>query len=58
MCQSCEVMVINGVLCHETGCPDSWKDYKRECKWCGREFKLKEENQVCCTKPCKRAYYT
>ncbi len=58
MCQSCETMVINGILCHEIGCPDSWKDYKKECKWCGREFKPKEENQVCCTKLCKRAYCT
>ena len=35
MCQSCEVLNINGVNCHEIGCPDAWKDYTRECKECG-----------------------
>jgi hypothetical protein len=38
MCQSCEALTINGVLCHEHGCPDAWRDYKRKCAWCGQEF--------------------
>ena len=38
MCNQCEVLVINGQLCHETGCPESYKDETRTCKWCGSEF--------------------
>ena len=34
MCDSCEVLNINGVNCHEHGCPDAWKDYKTECYEC------------------------
>lgn len=26
MCDSCEVLTINGVYCHELGCPEAWKD--------------------------------
>lgn len=43
-CPSCRVTTINGLPCHETGCPDSWIDpatsrpYVRECKECGSEF--------------------
>ena len=29
ICDSCEVLVINNVICHETGCPDAWKDETR-----------------------------
>jgi hypothetical protein len=29
-CNQCEVLVINGILCHETGCPNM----TRECKGC------------------------
>lgn len=25
-CNSCSPCRINGVLCHETGCPDAWRD--------------------------------
>ena len=25
-CDGCAILSINGVLCHETGCPDSWRD--------------------------------
>ena len=27
MCQQCETVHINGVKCHEQGCPDAWMDY-------------------------------
>jgi len=49
--------MINGVLCHETGCPDAWMDYKRECKWCGQEFTPEHRNQECCDYECQQAYY-
>lgn len=29
-CSSCEALVISGVPCHETGCPDA----KHECNGC------------------------
>jgi hypothetical protein len=38
ICNSCEVLYINGVKTHEPGCPDSWHDYSRICLWCGLEF--------------------
>ena len=55
-CDSCEVAMVNGVRTHERGCPDAWKDYKKECKWCGSEFKPKEKGQNCCSKSCEKSY--
>jgi hypothetical protein len=57
MCKSCESLVINGVLCHETGCPDSWMNEIRECKWCGGEFKPEDRHQEFCCDDCLEAYY-
>lgn len=46
-CNQCEMLSINGVACHETGCPNSRKtwDAKRgewlrlvECSECGYEY--------------------
>ena len=49
MCQSCEVLNINGLNCHEIGCPDAWRDYQRECKWCGTLFRPEHsEHKFCC----------
>jgi hypothetical protein len=56
MCSSCEVLTINGVLCHETGCPDAWNDVTRECKWCGQSFKPENKLQDCCSHSCEMAY--
>ena len=58
MCNSCEAVRINGVLCHELGCPDSWMDYKKECQWCGQEFIPEKEYQVCCSDDCWEACYS
>jgi hypothetical protein len=57
MCQSCQALMINKVLCHEIGCPDAWKDYKHECKWCGNEFIPEERNQNFCDQSCCNAYF-
>jgi len=38
MCQSCNAAAINGVLCHEQGCLDAWKDLTKECFECGCDF--------------------
>jgi hypothetical protein len=57
MCSSCEVLNINGVNCHETGCPEAWKDETRKCKWCDTPFKPEERHQVCCSHTCMTAYH-
>lgn len=57
MCSSCEVLRINGMVCHETGCPEAWKDYTINCKWCGEEFKPEEKYQDCCSHTCTVAYH-
>jgi len=56
MCQSCEQLTINGVVTHELGCPDAWRDETRTCKWCGQPFKPTERHQVCCEHSCWVAY--
>ncbi len=57
MCNSCEIMIINGVKCHERGCPDTWEDEQRECNWCGAEFKPTEKDQQLCSDDCIETYY-
>lgn len=55
-CHSCEILYINGFRCHETGCPDAWKDYIRECKWCGSKFKPENKFQHFCCEDCAEYY--
>ena len=57
MCKQCQALRINGVLCHEHGCPDAWKDYQVNCKWCGQEFKPETRHQICCSDECMQIYY-
>jgi hypothetical protein len=40
-CPSCEVLMISGVRCHETGCPSAWEEEVRECDGC-RELDAEE----------------
>lgn len=47
-CDHCEVLNINGVRCHEHGCPDAWKEYKRECGECGCSFVPEMQRQKLC----------
>ena len=57
-CDQCEVLSINGVPCHETGCPNSRKTWIEErgewvlfleCRECGSEL---EEGTACdCMEP-------
>lgn len=58
-CESCDSVTINGVFCHEAGCPDAWKNHKYSCKWCGTEFtpESKEDSFVTCSHSCHVAYY-
>lgn len=55
-CGQCEALMINGVYCHETGCPDAWRDYSIECFGCGIDFKPEYKNQAYCSKDCQQIY--
>ena len=50
-CNQCEALMINGVFCHETGCPNSkktWVEERQEwvrfyeCRICGDEVEKGE----------------
>jgi hypothetical protein len=56
-CHQCEALMINGVYCHETGCPDAWRDSTRECSNCGTSFKPQQEGQFQCDQECWTAYF-
>lgn len=55
-CDSCQVLYINGVKCHETGCPDAYKDELRDCKECGQEFEPQDKYQKFCCDQCYNHY--
>lgn len=57
MCTQCEVLYINGVKCHETDCPEAYKDEKRICKWCGQEFTPEQSMQLFCDDSCYADYH-
>ena len=50
-CDSCEALMINGVFCHETGCPNAWR-VMRSCGWCGQSFMPETQYQNCCSDEC------
>lgn len=52
-CPQCEQVRINGVVCHETGCPEAWRDAWRECPECGCDFKPKTRDQKFCSASCR-----
>lgn len=56
-CGACQVLNINGVRCHETGCPEAWRDYTRECKECGTAFTPEDRDQRFCDDACFRVYH-
>ena len=49
-------MSINGVNCHELGCPDAWQDYEVKCKWCDNDFIPEFNGQECCCHSCQVIY--
>jgi hypothetical protein len=51
-CNSCEIVYVNGVRCHEHGCPEAWRDYSRECTWCGTAFTPETRHQKYCSEDC------
>lgn len=50
-CAHCEMLVINGIPTHETGCPRAWETEK-ECPWCGSAFQPESRFQVYCSVEC------
>jgi hypothetical protein len=53
-CDGCNPSRINGVLCHEAGCPDAWRDQAVECSECGSDFSPEERFRRVC-EDCARA---
>lgn len=51
-CEQCQILVINGIICHEHGCPKAWEDERRDCS-CGDTFKPKHRHQRHC-RSCER----
>lgn len=47
-CDSCQPSMIQGVLCHERGCPDAWRDELVECTQCGNDFYPEERGLGYC----------
>ena len=37
-CDGCSPCSVNGVFCHEAGCPDAWRDTEVNCFDCGFGF--------------------
>ena len=54
-CDQCQVLGINGVACHETGCPNAWlhpisgEPYSQACAECGCDYKPEEMLQRVCS---------
>ena len=48
-CDGCSPSSVNGILCHEQGCPDRWRDIPKECTECGAEFYTNSRHQRMCS---------
>lgn len=51
-CDGCSPCMINGIFCHEQGCPDAWRDQVVECFTCGCDFAPEEKYQKYCSEDC------
>ena len=47
-CDGCNPDMINGILCHEHGCRESWRDRLRVCMACGLDFRPEYQHQTTC----------
>lgn len=47
-CNQCESAYINGIYCHELGCPEAWRDHYKDCWQCGCEFRPENRFQTVC----------
>lgn len=57
-CNQCESAYINGVFCHETGCPNTRKRYNEDtdewekvytCHECGMGYTVQGNAELCCS---------
>jgi hypothetical protein len=55
-CSQCQSMVVNGVPCHESGCPNERSEV--ECRECGTEFVQESRWDTTCCHTCHVAYTT
>lgn len=61
-CDGCWSVSINGIACHEHGCPNNWIDlntgepYRTECNFCGSLFVPAVRYQSYCDQICKELY--
>lgn len=61
-CDACNPLSIQGVGCHEHGCPNTWlhpftgEPESVECEWCGSEFQPEEQGQRFCDESCWQSY--
>ena len=51
-CDACQVLVINNHVCHELGCPETWKTEIRRCRCCGDSFQPENRYQRYCCDDC------
>lgn len=56
-CESCQLLKINRVICHETGCPEAWRDEEAECRECGDGFEREEKHKDFCSEHCRTIYW-
>ena len=56
-CRSCSAAMINGVLCHEHGCPDAWRDQLTPCAECGSLFYPSTDGPSLCSDDCSHDFY-
>ena len=62
-CTQCDSIGINGVLCHEQGCPEAHIDlstgrpYLKECRECGCNFEPEDKHQSVCDEVCAEVYF-
>ena len=47
-CYNCAAAMINGVFCHEAGCPSAWRDVRRSCRVCGFDFQPNARHETVC----------
>ena len=38
LCHSCEAVQVNGILVHEHGCPDRYRNESVPCFYCGFDY--------------------
>lgn len=61
-CDNCNPVAIQGIVCHEEGCPTPWRGANsvRECKNCPRKFTPNTElrwHSGMCSVGCYRDYW-